>query len=265
MYNKFFAAALVIAGLALMAPTTALAVPAAESSPTTTPHISCQPQDFAPTVIMPGDPKRSEFIAKNYLTNAKLVNDVRGIQGYTGTYKGKPISVMASGMGGPSMGIYSHELFAFMNVQRIIRVGTMSTFDESLRVGDIVLAEGACYNSNFMSQFQLNGCFAPIADFQLLRQAAEFAETKGLNYKVGNVLTSDFFYSCTSVRPAWKRLHVLGAEMETAILYANAALHQRQALSILTISEDNQGGSLTPEEREAKLNDAIEMALSLNN
>lgn len=228
-----------------------------------TPHISCQPEDFAPTVIMPGDPKRSAFVANNYLTDAKLVNDVRGIQGYTGTYQGKRVSVMASGMGGPSMGIYSHELFTFMNVQRIIRIGTMGAFAPDLDLGDIVLAQGASYNSNFMSQFQLVGNFSPLADFQLLRKAAEYAESQGLKYAVGNVLTSDYFYSCIDASANWKKLNILGAEMETAILYANAALHRRQALAILTISEDTKGGAMTVEARQEKLDQAIKMALHL--
>ena len=228
-----------------------------------TAHISCRPEDFAPTVIMPGDPKRSAFIAKNYLTEPQLVNDVRGIQGYTGTYQGKRVSVMASGMGGPSMGIYSHELFAFMNVQRIIRVGTMGAFDPSLNVGDLVLAQGASYNSNFMSQFQVVGTFSPLADFQLLRQAVEYAESQGLKYAVGNVLTSDYFYSCTDTMSNWMKLNILGPEMEAAILYANAALHKRQALAILTVSEDTRGGDMTVEARQEKLDQAIKMALHL--
>ena len=187
-----------------------------------TPHINCHPEDFAPTVIMPGDPQRSKLIAENYLTDARLVNDVRGIQGYTGFYQGQRISVMASGMGGPSMGIYSHELFTAMKVERIIRVGTMGALIPNLKLGDIALAQAACYNSSFISQFKLNGCYSPIASFKLLRQAVSKAEELGFSYQVGNILTSDYFYNFSQDTVQWATLGVIGVEMETAILYTNS-------------------------------------------
>lgn len=227
-----------------------------------TPHINCQPEDFAPTVIMPGDPQRSKLIAEKYLSGARLVNDVRGVQGYTGFYKDQRISVMASGMGGPSMGIYSHELFAEMQVERIIRVGTMGALVPHLKLGDIALAQAACYNSSFISQFKLNGCYSPIADFKLLRRAAAIAEEKGYNYRVGNILTSDYFYNFSQDTTQWATLGVIGVEMETAILYTNAALHGKQALAVLTVSDSVCGTEiLSPEERVSSLDRAIRLAL----
>ncbi len=229
-----------------------------------TPHISSQPGDFAPTVIMPGDPMRSQRIAQSFLSEAKLVNNVRGIQGYTGTYAGRPVSVMASGMGGPSMGIYSHELFAFYGVKTIIRVGTAGGLLPEMKLGDVIIAQAACTNSNFVSQFKLNGTFSPIADFDLLCQAAQLAKERHLNYRVGNVITSDYFYNLLNETADWAKLGVLGCEMETAILYTNAALHKARALSMLTVSDtcDCQE-MMTPAEREQKLDDVIELALGL--
>ena len=141
-----------------------------------TPHINANPGDFAKTVLMPGDPLRSKFIAETYLENRRLVNDVRGVQGYTGTYKGVPVSVMASGMGIPSIGIYSYELFNFFGVENILRVGSAGAISEKLKVRDIVLGQGACTNSAFGDQFGFRGHFAPIGDYGLLRSAADIAE-----------------------------------------------------------------------------------------
>ena len=165
-----------------------------------TPHITAKKGDFAKTVLMPGDPKRSRFIAENYLENAVLVNDVRGVQGYTGYYKGKRVSVMASGMGQPAIGIYSYELFNFYDVSSIIRVGSCGSFDPDLRVRDIILAMGACTNGNYAMQYNLPGTFAPIADFGLLKKAAEECEKAGVNYKVGNIFSSDMFYDDANIR-----------------------------------------------------------------
>ena len=162
---------------------------------TLTPHIGCTPEDFAKTVLMPGDPLRAKMIAETYLTDAKLVNNIRGIQGYTGYYKGKRVSVMASGMGMPSIGIYSYELYNVFNVESIIRVGSAGGLNRNLKLFDIVIAQGACTNSNYAHNFALPGTFAPIADFGLLRKAAENCESKGLPYKVGNILSSDTFYN----------------------------------------------------------------------
>ena len=205
--------------------------------PIPTAHIACQKEDFAKTVLMPGDPLRSKFIAENFLENAVLVNDIRGVQGYTGYYKGKRVSVMASGMGQPSIGIYSYELFNFYDVSSIIRVGSCGAFQPELKPCDIVVAMGACTNSNFAAQFGLNGNFAPIADFGLVRAAADECEKLGVNYRVGNVFSSDIFYNDTYSDLDWKKLGVLGVEMEAAALYCNAARAGKKALCICSVSD----------------------------
>lgn len=202
---------------------------------TLTPHIGCTPEDFAKTVLMPGDPLRAKMIAETYLTDAKLVNNIRGIQGYTGYYKGKRVSVMASGMGMPSIGIYSYELYNVFNVESIIRVGSAGGLNRSLKLFDIVIAQGACTNSNYAHNFALPGIFAPIADFGLLRKAAENCESKGLPYKVGNILSSDTFYNDAVDQGAWTKMGVLAVEMESAALYMNAARAGKKALCICTI------------------------------
>lgn len=229
-----------------------------------TPHIACPPEAFARTVLMPGDPMRSKFIAENYLERAELVNNVRGVQGYTGFYKGKRLSVMASGMGGPSMGIYSHELFAFMGVETIIRLGTCGAMLPELKLGQLILAQGCSYNSNFFSQFNLKGTYAPLADFELLLKAYEYCRSKPLECRVGNILTSDYYYDASNSYTDWTKLGIAGCEMEAAILYANAALHRKRALAVLTVS-DVIGFErvMTPEEREKSLTDMIELALEI--
>lgn len=229
-----------------------------------TPHISCEKGSFAPTVIMPGDPLRSRHIAEHFLENAELVNDVRSIQGYTGYYKGRRVSVMASGMGGPSMGIYSHELYSFMGVETIIRVGTMGGMHPDMKLGDVVLAMGACTNSSFANQFGLKGTFAPIASYDLLRKADDAAKAMDINCKIGNVVTMDYFYNYSGDTCDWARLGVLGCEMETAILYTNAAYHGKKALAILTVSDlmsDMSG--MTPDERTKSVDTMIKLALEL--
>ena len=153
-----------------------------------TPHIGCAPEDFGKTVLMPGDPLRSKMIAETYLTDAELVNNIRGVQGYTGYYKGKRVSVMASGMGMPAIGIYSHELFNFFGVESIIRVGSAGGMNPDLKLFDIVIGQGACYNSSFVSQYALPGTYSAIADFGLCRKAVDECEKRGLRYKVGNLL-----------------------------------------------------------------------------
>ena len=202
-----------------------------------TPHICAKKGAFAKTVLMPGDPKRSKFIADNFLSNAKLVNDVRGVQGYTGEYKGKKVSVMASGMGQPSIGIYSYELFNFYDVENIIRVGSIGSIDKDLHIKDIILAQGACTNGNFASQFNLNGTFSAIADFGLLQKAAFLCEKGGLRYKVGNVLSSDTFYDDSFSPMLWAKMGVLGVEMEAYALYCNALRSGKKALTICTVSD----------------------------
>ena len=230
-----------------------------------TPHISAEKGDFAPTVLMPGDPLRSKFIAENYLENARLVNNVRGVQGYTGTYHGVPVSVMASGMGIPSIGIYSYELYNFYGVENILRVGSAGAMSEKLRVRDIVLGQGACTNSNYACQFGVQGTFAPIADFTLLRTAAEIAEEKKLPYAVGNLFSADIFYNDDpNVTANWQKLGALAVEMEAAGLYMNAARAGKKALAICTISDHLlTGEATTAEERQNTFRDMMELALEV--
>ena len=226
---------------------------------TLTPHIGCMPEDFAKTVLMPGDPLRAKMIAETYLTDAKLVNNIRGIQGYTGYYKGKRVSVMASGMGMPSIGIYSYELYNVFNVESIIRVGSAGGLNRNLKLFDIVIAQGACTNSNYA-----HNTFAPIADFGLLRKAAENCESKGLPYKVGNILSSDTFYNDAVDQGAWTKMGVLAVEMESAALYMNAARAGKKALCICTISDlIFSGEETTPEQRQNAFHDMIQVALDV--
>ena len=230
-----------------------------------TPHITAKKGDFAKTVLMPGDPKRSRFIAENYLENAVLVNDVRGVQGYTGYYKGKRVSVMASGMGQPAIGIYSYELFNFYDVSSIIRVGSCGSFDPDLRVRDIIIAQGACTNGNYAMQYNLPGTFAPIADFGLLKKAAEECEKAGVNYKVGNIFSSDMFYDDANSGMVWAKMGVLGVEMESAALYLNAARAGKKALCICTVSDSfiYPEENTTAEERQVSFTKMMESALNL--
>ncbi|MBR2020596.1 MAG: purine-nucleoside phosphorylase [Clostridia bacterium] len=232
---------------------------------TPTPHIAAQAHEIAKTVLMPGDPLRSEFIAKTYLENAKLVNDIRGVHGYTGTYKGKPVTVMASGMGQPSIGIYSYELYNFYDVDAIIRVGSCGSFHPDLHVRDIVIAMGACTNGNYASQFQMPGTFAPIADFGLVRRAADLCEARGVNYKVGNIFSSDTFYNAAGSDMDWAKMGVLGVEMESAALYCNAAWAGKKALCICTVSDSflHPEENATALERQNSFTDMMEIALGL--
>ena len=230
-----------------------------------TPHIEAKQGDFAKTVLMPGDPKRAEYIAKTYLTDCKLVNDVRGIKGFTGYYKGKRVSVMASGMGQPSIGIYSYELFAFYGVENIIRVGSCGSFDKDLHARDIIIAMGACTNGNFNSQYRLPGTYAPIASYDLLESAVKHTREKGVNFKVGNILSSDTFYDDANSGLEWAKMGVLGVEMESAALYATAARLSKNALAILTVSDSfiYPEENTTSEEREKSFNQMMEIALEV--
>lgn len=230
-----------------------------------TPHITAKKGDFAKTVLMPGDPKRSKFIAENYLENAVLVNDVRGVQGYTGYYKGKRVSVMASGMGQPAIGIYSYELFNFYDVSSIIRVGSCGSFDPDLRVRDIIIAQGACTNGNYAAQYNLPGTFAPIADFGLLVKAAEECKKAGVNFKVGNIFSSDIFYDEANSGMDWAKMGVLGVEMESAALYCNAARAGKKALCICTVSDSfiHPEDNTTAEERQNSFTKMMEIALAV--
>lgn len=230
-----------------------------------TPHISAKLGNFADTVLMPGDPLRAEYIAKNYLENAVLVNNVRGVQGYTGYYKGKRVSVMASGMGQPSIGIYSYELYHFYDVKTIIRVGSCGSFSPELHARDIVVAMGACTNGNYASQYNLPGTFCPIADFDLVRRAAEECEKAGVNYRVGNILSSDMFYDDANSGMQWAKMGVLGVEMESAALYCNAARAGKKALCICTVSDSfvYPEENTTAEERQTSFTKMMEIALNL--
>ena len=229
-----------------------------------TPHITAKAGEFAKTVLMPGDPKRSRLIAESYLENPVLVNDVRGVQGYTGTWKGVPVSVMASGMGIPSIGIYSWELYSEYGVENIIRVGSAGALQDDLHVRDLVLAQGACTDSNFAHQFGLNGSFAPIADYTLLRAAVDCAEAAGQRVRVGNILSADNFYDgggCDG-QDRWKQMGVLAVEMEAAGLYMNAARLGKRALAVCTISDHIYlPENLSAEERQNSFRDMIVLAL----
>ena len=234
-----------------------------------TPHIKATPEDFGKTVLMPGDPLRAKFIAENFLEEAKLVNNVRGIHGYTGYYKGKKISVMASGMGMSSIGIYSYELFNFFDVDNIIRVGSAGGMCEKVKVRDIIIAQGACTDSNYAHTFNLPGTFAPIADYKLLKAAADIAEDMKLSYVVGNVISSDTFYNDNENIPdgmtsadLWRKMGVLGVEMEAAALYMNAARSGKNALAILTVSDHLvTGEALSSDDRQNSFTDMMKLSL----
>ncbi len=228
-----------------------------------TPHNSANKGDFAKTVLMPGDPLRAKYIAETFLENPVLVNNVRGVQGYTGLWKGARVSVMASGMGIPSIGIYSWELYNSYDVENIIRVGSAGGISDELRLRDVVCALGACTDSNFAHQFGLKGTFAPIADWTLLKTAARCAAARGIEVKAGNVMSSDNFYNDGGDgHDQWKRMGVLAVEMEAAGLYMTAARCGKRALCLCTISDHiYRPEELTPEERERSMNDMIEIAL----
>ena len=229
-----------------------------------TPHNSANIDDFAKTVLMPGDPLRAKFIAENFLEDPVLVNGVRGINGYTGMYNGKIVSVMASGMGIPSIGIYSYELFNFYNVENIIRIGSAGAISDEVNLRDIVIGQGACTNSNYVSQFNLPGTYAPIASYKLLKQAVDFAQDAGVNYKVGNLFSSDTFYDDAASLSDWRKMGVLAVEMESAALYMNAARAGKNALCICTISDcPFTGESCTAEERQNTFTDMMEIALKI--
>ncbi len=229
-----------------------------------TPHIGCAPEDFAKTVLMPGDTLRAKMIAETYLTDAELVNNIRGVQGYTGYYNGKRVSVMASGMGMPAIGIYSYELFNFFGVESIIRVGSAGGIHPDLKLFDVVIGQGACYSSAFVNQYALPGTYSAIADFGLCRKAVEVCEQQGLRYKVGNVLSADNFYSDAVDQTTWAKMGVLAVEMEAAALYMNAARAGKKGLCICTISDLLSGGeAATPEQRQNAFHDMIKVALEI--
>ena len=231
---------------------------------TPTPHIGAKLGEIADTVIMAGDPLRVKFMAENYLQGAILFNEVRGMLGFTGTHNGRRISVMGHGMGGPSIGIYTYELFNFYDVKTIIRVGSAGSIQESLHVGDLVIATGACTNSNYAAQYELPGTFAPIADFGLARRAVESCERRGYRHQVGNVLSSDTFYTANAHNDRWQRMGVLAVEMEIAQLYMNAAQAGRQALGVCTVSDHIlTGEATTAEERQTTFTKMMDVAFDI--
>lgn len=233
------------------------------SLPYPTPHINARPEDFARTVLMPGDPLRAKFIAENYLESARLVNNVRGVQGYTGKYHGVRVSVMASGMGMPSIGIYSYELYNFFGVENIMRVGSAGAMQENIRVRDIVIGQGASTNSNFAAQYRLPGTFSAIASYTMLREAVAACEKLGARYHVGNLLSSDTFYGDDpDASGRWAALGVMAVEMEAAALYMNAARAGKRALAICTISDHLlTHEETTSEERQNSFTQMMEVAL----
>jgi len=232
---------------------------------TPTPHNGAKTGEIAKTVLMPGDPLRAKYIAETYLENPVQVTSVRNMLGFTGTYKGKEITVMGGGMGMPSMGIYSYELYHFYDVDQIIRIGSAGSLQDKVELMDVVIAMGACTDSNYAYQYGLPGTFAPIADYELLARAAEAAGKQGTKAVVGNVLSSDIFYNAdVGVNEKWRNMGVLAVEMETAALYMNAAAAGKKALCMLTISDLVFGEEkLSAEERQLVFGKMIEIALEL--
>lgn len=227
-----------------------------------TPHLQGNKGDYAPTVLMPGDPLRAKFIAETYLENVRCVNEIRGMLGFTGTYKGIPVSVQGSGMGHSSIGIYSYELYHFFDVQNIIRVGTAGGVADDVKLRDILLAEGSCTNSSYANQYALPGTFAPIASFRLLRTAADAADALQIPVRVGNVFSSDLFYDDADSLAQWQKMGVLAIEMESAALYMNAARAGRDALCICTVSDCPLRQEFTSaEERQTGFTRMMELAL----
>ena len=238
---------------------------------TPTPHISAAPGDFGKTVLMPGDPLRAKFIAETVLENPVLVNNVRGVQGHTGYYKGVKVSVMASGMGMPAIGIYSHELYNGYGVENIIRVGSAGSIQDDIKLYDLVLGQGACTDSNYAAQFHLPGTFAPIASYELLSEAVKACQANGATYHVGNIQSSDVFYGDEEGLPAgmdtysaMRKMGVMALEMEAAALYLNAARYGKRALCICTISDHiPTGEKVTAEARQVAFTTMMKVALDV--
>ncbi len=232
---------------------------------TPTPHNHAKENEIAKKVLMPGDPLRAKFIAEKYLTDVTQFNTVRNMFGYTGTYKGEKVSVMGSGMGMPSIGIYSYELYNFYGVDTIIRVGSAGAFQDYINTKDIVIGIGACTDSNYAHQYNLPGTFSNIADFELARKAFDIAKTKADGVYAGNIISSDVFYNADSEAAAkWKSMGVLAVEMEAAALYMNAAKAGKKALCIATISDHVfKGESLSSDERQTGFSTMVEIALEL--
>ena len=231
----------------------------------TTPHNSAKKGDIAETILLPGDPLRAKFIAENFLEDVTQFNSIRNMFGFTGTYKGKKVSVMGTGMGVPSIGIYSYELIHFYGVKNLIRVGSCGAFDENLNLYDVIIAQGACTDSNYADQYDLAGTYSAIASYDLLSKAVKSAEDKGVDVHVGNILTSDVFYSQKEDSwKQWAKMGVLAAEMETYALYCNAANAGVNALTILTVSDSiAKGEETSAEERQKSFTKMMEIALEL--
>lgn len=230
-----------------------------------TPHIGAKMGEIAPTMLMPGDPLRAKFIAETYLENAACVNTIRNMLAFTGEYQGKRVTVMGGGMGMPSVGLYTYELFHFYDVQQIIRIGTAGTLSDRADLRDVVIGVGACTDSSYGAQFRLPGTFAPIADFDLARAAAESGERLGIRTVAGNILSSDVFYSDNAdALESWRKMGILAVEMEAAALYMNAARAGKRALCLLTISDAPlRGEKLSPEDRQTGFQDMMRLALEI--
>ncbi|CEK29877.1 purine nucleoside phosphorylase [[Clostridium] sordellii] len=231
-----------------------------------TAHNNAKLGDIAETILLPGDPLRAKFIAETFLDNPVMYNTVRGMYGYTGYYKGKKISVQGSGMGIPSIGIYSYELINFYGVKNLIRVGSAGAINENLKVHDIVIGMGACTDSNYANQFNLPGIFAPIASYDLLKKSVDIANSKNINVTVGNIVSNDVFYSDSGLDnlAKWNKMGVLAVEMEAAALYMNAARAGVNALCILTISDcPFTGEECSAHERQVAFTKMMEIALEL--
>ena len=227
-----------------------------------TPHISAEKGDFAKTVLMPGDPLRAKFIADTFLKDVRQVTGVRGMLGFTGTYEGRPISVMGSGMGMPSIGIYSYELYTQYDVENIIRVGSAGALRADLELGSVVAGQGACTNSNYINQYELGGTFAPIADFDLLMAAVSSAGELGIKMPVGNLYSADTFYDAADRNMRYQKMGVMAVEMEAAALYCNAAYTGKRALAICSISDNLvTGEELPPADRQTTFTNMMKIAL----
>ena len=230
----------------------------------TSPHNAAKPCDIAKTVFMPGDPLRAKFVAETYLEDVKCYNEVRGMYGFTGLYKGKPVSVQGHGMGMPSIGIYTYELYNMYDVDNIIRIGSAGAIHDDVKIMDMVFAMGACTDSNYAYQYKLPGTYAPIASWELLSKAVQIAEAKGQRFFVGNVLSSDVFYNKYGRPDAWKEMGVLAVEMEAAALYMNAVQAKKNALCMLTISDEIYTAQELPaHDRQVGFRNMMEIALEL--
>ena len=231
---------------------------------TPTPHNAAVEGQIAKTVLMPGDPLRAKLLADTYLENVEQFNTVRNMFGYTGTYKGQPVSVMGSGMGMPSIGIYSYELFNFYGVDNILRIGSAGGLAPEVKLRDIVIGMSSSTDSNYPSQYGMPGTIAPTADFGLLSKAVAGAEKLGYPVRVGNILASDVFYTLDNSHSKWASMDVLAVEMESAALYLNAMYAHKHALTLLTISDlPLTGEALTAEERQTSFTQMMEVALSV--